>query len=77
MPVSGIVIRCSEGSAGRLAREIHDGERVEVHRIVDPTTLVAVIDAPTVEEEVAITSGISGRDGVVSVHLAYHHSDEE
>ncbi|GAB4302194.1 MAG: hypothetical protein Fur0034_16780 [Desulfuromonadia bacterium] len=76
MPISGIVVRCREGEAERVAGIIHDPGSVEVHHVVDPSTLVAVIDAPTVADEVSLSSGLMKVDGVISVHLAYHHFEE-
>jgi len=76
MPISGIVVRCQEGSAERVASLIHAPGNLEVHHIVDTSTLVAVVDAPTVAREVELTSGLMKIDGVVSVHLAFHHFEE-
>lgn len=76
MPISGLVITCEPGKAADLAKVLHRPDSVEIHGVVDGSTLVAVIDAPTVADEVAITKDLMGMEGVVDVRLAYHNFED-
>lgn len=76
MPISGIIIKCQPGRAEGLAESLHRPGSVEIHHVVDLSTLVAVIEAPSVAEEVAVTSELMAVDGVVAVQLAYHNFED-
>lgn len=76
MPISGIVIMCQAGRAGELATTINQMPGVDVHHVVDASTLVAVIEAPTVSDEVDLTKELMAMDGVMSVRLAYHNFED-
>jgi len=76
MPVSGIVIKCRHGLAALLAESLQRPGSVEVHEVVDPATIVAVIEAESVADEVELTRQITAVDGVVAVQLAYHNFED-
>jgi nitrate reductase NapD len=76
MPISGIVIKCQPGRATELATTLHRPGAVEIHQVVDPSTLVAVIEALTVSDEVDLTKDLLAVDGVITVQLAYHNFED-
>lgn len=76
MPISGVVIKCQSGRAAELAETLHRPGTLEIHQIVDSTTLVAVIEAPTVADEVDLTKDLMAVDGVITVQLAYHNFED-
>lgn len=76
MPISGVVIRCQPGRAPELATTLNNVAGVDIHRIVDESTMVAVIEAESVAGEVDLTRDMMAVDGVVSVHLAYHNFED-
>lgn len=76
MPISGIIIKCQPGLAQELATSLHRTGELEIHEVVDSATLVAVIDAPTVADEIALTKELMEVDGVITVQLAYHNFED-
>lgn len=76
MPVSGIVVRCKNGSADAVAAGIAAFEGVEVHGVLPDDQIVAVIEAGTVQEEVNIVSELQEIDNVITVQLAYHNFED-
>ena len=76
MPVSGIVIQCADGCAVEVARTLDLQAGVDVRGVVENHRIVAVIEADTVNDEVDLFSEVSGMDGVINVHLAYHNFED-
>lgn len=76
MPISGVIIKCQTGRADELAASLHRPGSVEIHEVVDSSTLVAVIEASTVSGEVDLTKELMDVDGVMTVQLAYHNFEE-
>ena len=76
MPVSGIVIKCQPGHAGELGERFAAEEGIEVHGVPDDTTIIAVIEAETVHDEVQIVKRLTETDGVQDVRLAYHNFED-
>jgi nitrate reductase NapD len=76
MPVSGIVIQCADGCAVQVAKALDMQVGVEVRGVVKDNRIVAVIEADTVNDEVDLVSELSGMDGVITVHLAYHNFED-
>lgn len=76
MPVSGIVIQCADGCAVQVAKALETQAGVEVHGLVENNRIVAVVEADTVNDEVDLVSELSGIDGVITVHLAYHNFED-
>jgi nitrate reductase NapAB chaperone NapD len=77
MPISGVVIICSTGQAEVLAESLGRPHEVEIHGITPVGSIVAVIDAATVDDEVRIVGQMMAEPGVLDVRLAYHHFDED
>jgi nitrate reductase NapD len=50
---------------------------VEVHGILPDGQIVAVVEAETVNDEVAIVSRLHEVNGVVAVRMAYHNFEDE
>jgi periplasmic nitrate reductase NapD len=73
MPISGVVIVCEAERATLLAASLARPDEVEIHGITPEGCLVAVIDAPTVADEVQIVKRLMEEPGVLDVRLAYHH----
>ena len=76
MPISGVVIRCRPERSVALARELERPGSVEIHDRLEDGTLVAVIDAPTVDDEVRIFKELLAVEGVEDVRLAYHNFED-
>ena len=76
MPVSGVVITCQYGLASRLSGLVAAEPGVEVHGITDDSTIIAVIESDTVQEEVDAVKRLSDIDGVQAVRLAYHNFED-
>ena len=76
MPVSGIVVRCLDGSAAAVADRIAAFEGVEVHGILPDGQIVAVVEADTVQGEVDLVSQMHDVEDVITVQLAYHNFED-
>jgi nitrate reductase NapD len=76
MPVSGIVLTCGAGSADDVALRIAAIKGVEVHGVLPDGRIVAVVEADTVDGEVALVTELQEIEGVVSVQLAYHNFED-
>ena len=76
MPVSGIVVRCLEGSADAVATRIAAFEGIEVHGVLPDGQIVAVVAADTVDGEVALVTELQDIEDVISVQLAYHNFED-
>ena len=77
MPISGVLIRCADGCAPRLAQSLACPDEVEIHGVTPDGSLVAVIEAPSVDAEVAIVKRLMTEPGVLDVRLAYHHFGDD
>lgn len=73
MPISGIVITCKADQTGTVVETIKTSGVAEIHGSSPDGKVVAVIEAPSVEDEVRIVNSLAVMDGVINVHLAYHH----
>ena len=76
MPVSGIVVRCLEGSAEAVASRIAAFESVEVQGVLSDGQIVAVVVADTVDGEIAMVTELQNIEDVISVQLAYHNFED-
>ena len=76
MPVSGIVITCAEGCAEGVAAAIGGREGLEVHGVLPDGSIVAVIDAASIDAEVTLVKELHELDGVVTVRMAYHNFED-
>lgn len=76
MPVSGIVVTCMAASAEDVAQQLSELKGVEVHGVLPDGRIVAVVEADTVDDEVALATGFEAIEGVVSVQLAYHNFEQ-
>ena len=76
MPVSGIVVRCLGSCSDSVANQIAALEGVEVHGVMPNGQIIAVIEADTVDGEVALVTELQGIEDVISVQLAYHNFED-
>jgi periplasmic nitrate reductase NapD len=76
MPVSGVVVRCLDGSADVVAARIAAFEGVEVHGVLPDGQIVAVVEAETVQGEVDLVSQLHEVEDVITVQLAYHNFED-
>lgn len=76
MAISGVVITCRTGRTKDVVSSIVDSGVAEIHAATHEGKVVAVIDAPTFEEEERIVRLLAVMEGVVDVQLAYHHFEE-
>jgi nitrate reductase NapD len=77
MPVSGVVVSCVQDRADHVAGRMAAMDGVEVHGTLPDGQIVAVVEAETVNDEVAIVSHLHDVDGVVAVRIAYHNFEDE
>ena len=76
MPVSGIIISCLHGKAEDVAGEMSAMDGVEIHGVLPDGQIVAVVEAETVDGEVAIVSRLHEVEGVATVRMAYHNFED-
>jgi nitrate reductase NapD len=76
MPISGIVVSCRPEEAGGVAEKLAANQGVEVHGVLADGKIVAVIEADTIDAEVALVNGLQQVEGVISVQLAYHNFED-
>ena len=76
MPVSGVVITCQPGLAGKVSELVVGESGVEVYGCPDNATIIAVIESDTVQGEVDTVKRLSDIDGVQTVRLAYHNFED-
>lgn len=77
MPVSGVVVSCVQDRAEHVAGQMSAMDGVEVHGTLPDGQIVAVVEAGTVSDEVAIVSRLHDVDGVVTVRMAYHNFEDQ
>jgi nitrate reductase NapAB chaperone NapD len=76
MPISGVVIKCRPECVKELAISLSKPNTVEIHGALSDGSLVAVIEADSIEAETAIVTGLLENDGVIDVRLAYHNFED-
>ncbi len=76
MPVSGIVLSCLEGKADEVAEKAALLDGIEVHGVLPDSQIIAVVEADTVNGEVALVEQLHEIEGVVSVRLACHYFED-
>ncbi len=76
MPISGVVIKCRPEYTEELARSLAKPDSVEIHGTLPDGSLVAVIEADSVEGETQIVTGLLETEGVIDVRLAYHNFED-
>jgi len=76
MPVSGIVLSCLEGQADEVAEKAALLEGIEVHGVLPDSQVIAVVEADTVNAEVALVEQLHEIEGVISVRLACHYFED-
>ena len=76
MPVSGVVLTCSDGCADDVATRIADFGGVEVHGVLPEGRIVAVIEADSIDAEVDLVARLHEVAGVVTVRMAYHNFED-
>lgn len=76
MPVSGVVLSCLEGKAAEVAEKAALLDGVEVHGVLPDSQVIAVVEADTVNAEVALVEQLHEIEGVISVRLACHYFED-
>jgi periplasmic nitrate reductase NapD len=76
MPVSGVIITCSEGCSEGISSRISSINGIEVHGILPDGRIVAVVEADTVDGEVELVADLHELEGVQAVRLAYHNFED-
>ena len=76
MPVSGIVLSCVAARVDDIALQLATVNGVEVHGVLPDGRIVAVIEADTVDDEVAMVTRLQEIEDVISVQMAYHNFDD-
>ena len=76
MPVSGIVLTCVAAQVDNIALQMARVHGVEVHGVLPDGRIVAVIEAETVDGEVALVTELQDIEDVISVQVAYHNFED-
>lgn len=76
MPISGIIIKCNPEKCKELELLLSVPGSVEISHVLDDGSLVAVVEAETVDAEVAIVRNLMSLDGVLDVLVAYHNFED-
>ena len=76
MPVSGIVLNCVAARVNDIALRLAEVRCLEVHGVLPDGRIVAVIEADTVDDEVALVSELQEIEDVISVQVAYHNFED-
>ena len=76
MAVSGIVLTCVQAGADAVAVRVAAIDGVEVHGVLPDGRIVAVVEADTVDGEVALVTELQDIEDVISVQLAYHNFED-
>lgn len=76
MPVSGVIITCTEGCSEKVSSRISSINGIEVHGILPDGRIVAVVEADTVDGEVDLVAGLHEVEGIQAVGLAYHNFED-
>lgn len=76
MPISGIIIKCKPEKSKELELLLSAPGSVEINHVLDDGSLVAVVEAETVDAEVAIVKNLMSLDGVLDVLVAYHNFED-
>lgn len=76
MPISGVVIKCRPEYAAYLSQTLAQPDSVEIHGALPDGSIVAVIEADSVEEETRIVTAVLETSGVIDVRLAYHNFED-
>lgn len=76
MPVSGIVLTCVAARVDDIALQLATVSGVEVHGVLPDGRIVAVIEADTVDGEVAMVTELQEIENVISVQMAYHNFED-
>lgn len=76
MPVSGIVLTCVAAHVDDIALQLAKIGGVEVHGVLPDGRIVAVVEADTVDDEVALVTELQEIEDVISVQMAYHNFEE-
>lgn len=76
MPVSSVVVTCTQGKAEAVIDEIAAVKGLEVHGVLADGQVVVVIEADTVQEEVDIVARLHEVDDVITVRMAYHNFED-
>ena len=76
MPISGIVLTCVAARVDDIALQLATIHGVEVHGVLPDGRIVAVIEADTVDEEVALVTELQEIEDVISVQMAYHNFED-
>lgn len=76
MPVSGIVLTCVAARVDDVALRIATVHGVEVHGVLPDGRIVAVVEADTVDDEVALVTELQEIEDVISVQMAYHNFED-
>jgi nitrate reductase NapD len=76
MPVSGVIITCTEGCSEEVSSRISTIMGIEVHGILPDGQIVAVVEADTVDGEVELVVALHEVEGIQAVRLAYHNFED-
>lgn len=76
MPISGIIIKCRPEKCKELELLLNAPGSVEINHVLADSSLVAVVEAESVDAEVAIVKNLMAVDGVLDVLVAYHNFED-
>lgn len=76
MVISGLLVNTLPEKLERVKEYLCTMKGVEVNSVVDDYRIIVIIEAKTVEDELAVSGEIAAIDGVLGINLAYHHFEE-
>ena len=75
MLVTGLVVTTVPEELQAVLVAIENVKQVSITRMMDENKILAIIDTENSDEETVISEKLRKIDGVISVSLAYHHSE--
>ena len=77
MPVAGFVVNARREDLKAVVDKLQEIKGAEVHGTDDKGHIVLVLEGDSGEEMEKVAAGITRMDGVISLHLAYFHAEDE
>ncbi|HBB41385.1 MAG: hypothetical protein COW73_09415 [Nitrospirae bacterium CG18_big_fil_WC_8_21_14_2_50_70_55] len=77
MDISGLIIDTQEGAMDRVAAAVAALDGVEILRTVEPSRLLALVEADGIDPSMQLTEQIWAIPGVAAINLTCHYHDVE
>jgi len=77
MDISGLIIDTQEGDAARVAAAVAALDGVEVLQTVEPSRVIALVEAEGIDPSMKLSEQIWAIPGVAAINLACHYHNVE